>query len=66
MSSIVRNGPFKNPKELTREQELGLKEPLQLLNDKFWQMKEETTEENLKDFLNSFKLNSSKFQVSKI
>ena len=59
----VMNSFKEKHQEFTRELELGLKEPLQLLIDKFWQMKEETTEENLKEFLNSFKLNSSKFQV---
>ena len=58
----VMNSFKEKYQEFTRELELSLREPLENLIDKFWQMKDQTTEENLKDFLNNFKLNSVKFQ----
>ena len=42
---------------------LHLSEPLLAIVAKFWRMKEDSTEENLKDFLNLFKTHASKFET---
>lgn len=48
--------------EFMNELEERLKQPLRTLIDKFWLMKNESNEENLREFLSYFKLNSTKFE----
>jgi hypothetical protein len=58
----VMNSFKEKYQEFMRELEFNLKDPLESLVLKFWQMKDETTGDNLKDFLTNFKQNSVKFE----
>jgi hypothetical protein len=52
----------KNFEQLENDLEISLGEPLKLLIEKFWRMKDDSTENNLKDFLGYFKANIEKFE----
>ena len=48
--------------QFTNELQQSLKQPLNELIEKFWMMKNESTEDNLKQFLNYFKNNTKNFK----
>ena len=58
----VMNSFKEKYQEFTRDLEFNLKETLKNLIDKFWLMKNESTEENLKEFLSYFKASSIKIE----
>ena len=59
LTSLFRTGYSQFVNELSQ----GLSEPLRALIAKFWLMKNESSELNLKDFLGSFKTCAGKFET---